>query len=109
MTKGQGLVVRASALRVKYRKGNKVRVRIESMGVHPKNRGRVYPAGIRVKRLCGEAVVVGFVKEDVGHNCVAVEEPPGATRSTAVAVVHPPTCTADPRTMHRIVPRMSFS
>ena len=76
MAKGQGLVIRASAWRVKYRKGNKVRVRIESMGVHPKNRGRVYPAGVRVESLITDVISIGFDKDDVIYHCVAVEEPP---------------------------------
>ena len=69
-------MIRASAWRVKYRNGNKVRVRIGSMGVHPKNRGRVYPAGVRVKSLITDVISTGFDKDDVEYNCVAVEEPP---------------------------------
>ena len=77
-----GLIVAAMAYRVKYRKVNSagqakmIPVRVESMGVHMKNRGGVYPAGIRCKGLCADVVVAGFVKEEVNHACVAVEEIP---------------------------------
>ena len=77
-----GLMVAAMAYRVKYRKVNpdgkarKIPVRIESMGVHRKNRGGVYPAGIRCKSLCAEVLEAGFVKEEVNHACIVVEEAP---------------------------------
>ena len=77
-----GLMVAAMAYRVKYRKvcqdgkAQKVAVRIESMGVHRKNRGGVYPSGVRCKSLCADTMAAGFVKEEVNHACVAVEEVP---------------------------------
>ena len=71
-----GLMMAAMAFRVKYRKVRKINVRIGSMGVHKKNRGGVYPAGIRVKSLCVEVLGAGFVKEEVSHVCIAVEEAP---------------------------------
>ena len=78
------LMVAAMAYRVKYRKVDsngkaiKVWLRIENMGVHKKNRGGIYPAGVRCKSLCVEVVGAGFVKEEVGHAVIAVEEPPVA-------------------------------
>ena len=72
----------AMAWRAKYRKtlpdGKVLRakLRIESLGVHLKNRGGVYPAGVRCKSLCEEAIEVGFVKEELNHAGVAVEETP---------------------------------
>ena len=76
-------VVTASACwRVKYRlvtKDNVIirkKIRIEYLGVHPKNRGGVYPAGVRVKSLAVEVLDSGFVKEEVNHAVVVVEEPP---------------------------------
>ena len=75
-------MVAAMAYRVKYRKANtagqanKIPVRIESMGVHRKNCGGLYPAGIRCKSLCVEVLEGGFVKEEVNHVCIAVEEAP---------------------------------
>ena len=38
--------------------------------------GGVYPAGDRCKNLCIDVVEAGFVKEDVDHAGVAVEETP---------------------------------
>ena len=79
-----GLMVAAMAYRVKYRKLDtdgkvcKILVRIESMGVHKKNRGGVYPAGVRCKSLCVEVLKAGFVKEEFNHAFIAVEEAPVA-------------------------------
>ena len=77
------LMTAAMAWRVKYRRvglDNKVvrtKVRIECLGVHPKNRGGVYPAGVRCKSLCVDVVDVnGFVKEEVQHSVVTVAETP---------------------------------
>ena len=69
----------ASAWRVKYRdmkSKQKIRVRIENMGVHENNRGGVYPAGVRCRDLCTEVLKVGFLKEEFTHALVAVEEKP---------------------------------
>ena len=77
-----GLIVAAMAYRVKYRKVNsagqakKILLRTENLGVHMKNRGGVYPAGITCKGLCVDVLPAGFVKEEVNHACVAVEETP---------------------------------
>ena len=77
-----GLMVVAMAYRVKYRKVGidgkaiKMCVRVESMGVHKKNRGGVYHAGVRCKSLCGKVVDVGFLKEEFSHAFIAVEEAP---------------------------------
>ena len=70
---------KASAWRVKYRdmKGTqKIRVRIENLGVHECNRGGVYPAGIRCRDLCIEVLKIGFLQEEFTHALVAVEEKP---------------------------------
>jgi hypothetical protein len=88
-----GLMVAAMAYRVKYRKMGsdgkavKIAVRIEHMGVHKKNRGSVYPAGVRCKSLCVEVLEAGFVKEEVNHALIVVEEAPveEILRRTAVA------------------------
>ena len=70
------------AWRVKYRKldsaGNVLRMRlpVHTLGCHPKNRGGVYASGLRCKGLCIEVVEAGFVKEEVDHAGVAVEETP---------------------------------
>ena len=78
----QGLMVEAMAFRVKYRKQcqdgsfRKVPVRVEDMGVHNMNRGGVYPSGGRCKSLCQQTFKDGFMKEEVNHACIAVEEMP---------------------------------
>ena len=75
-------MVQAMAWRVKYRKTTsdgkilKMKLRIEALGVHPKNRGGVYPAGVRCKSLCEGAVDSGFVSEEANNNCVVVEDTP---------------------------------
>ena len=76
-------VMTASACwRVKYRKatpdGEMIRKkqRVESLGVHPKNRGGVYPAGVRCQSLTVDVIEAGFVKEEVNHAVVVVEETP---------------------------------
>ena len=75
-------IVAASAFRAKYavrdRDGNimKIDVRVECAGVDKHNRAGVYPAGCAVKRLCHEVLKRGFLKEEVIHVCVAVQEPP---------------------------------
>ena len=84
-----GLMTMAMAYRVKYRQTDsdgkvvRKRVHIQSLGVHKKNRGGVYPAGVRCKSLCAEVVEVGFVKEEVLHSLVAVEERPLAHSAVA--------------------------
>ena len=78
----QGVMVAAMAYRVKYRKhlpdGSfpKVPVRVETMGVHKMNRGGVYPSGVRCRSLCQGTFAAGFVKEELSHACIAVEEVP---------------------------------
>ena len=72
----------AMAWRVKYRKADldgralKLKQRIESLGVHPGNRGGVYPSGLRCRSLCRAVVQAGFSKEEACHQLLAVEEPP---------------------------------
>ena len=79
----QGLVTQAMAWRVKYRvaqpgrAGNcKFPIPIRSLGVHPNNRGGVYPSGLRCQKLCEEVLKAGFVKEEVNHAAVVVQETP---------------------------------
>ena len=36
----------------------------------------MYPAGVRCKSLCQKVLTAGFIKEEVSHVCVVVEEPP---------------------------------
>ena len=72
-----GNVSAAMAYRAKYRVSPSKRVlRLENTGVHKENRGRLYPSGEAVKRLCESVFTKGFIKEEVVHALVAVEEPP---------------------------------
>ena len=77
-----GLMADAMAYRVKYRKVNnagkvvKPFLHIDSIGVHKKNRGGVYPGGLRCKSLCVTVLEAGFLKEEFNHACVVVEEYP---------------------------------
>jgi len=92
---GQGLMVYAMAMRVKYRKHGhngvfrKLMLQVNDMGVHKKNRGGQYPAGVRCKSLRSEALEAGFLKEEVNHCCVVVEEIPveQALRNVASAIL----------------------
>ena len=76
------LVTAAMALRVKYRKTNAngtthlQELPIRVCGVHKRNRGGIYPAGVRCCSLCTDVIEAGFVKEEVNHTCIAVEEIP---------------------------------
>ena len=79
---GQGLMIYAMAMRIKFRKHDhdgifrKVPLPVMGMGAHKKNRGGQYPAGVRCKSLCSEVLEAGFLKEEVNHCCVVVEEIP---------------------------------
>ena len=77
-----GLVCKAMAYRVKYRKLDKdahalkMMLQVQGIGVHPGNRGGVFPSGSRCKHLNQEVIEAGFVKEEVNHAFVVVEEVP---------------------------------
>ena len=78
----QGIMAAGMAWRVKYRKldadGQVVRIKlpVKTLGCHRKNRGGVYASGLRCKDLCTDVLTKGFVKEEVDHAGVAVEETP---------------------------------
>jgi hypothetical protein len=82
----QGLVTQAMAWRVKYRvahtqpsgraANDRFPIPIRSLGVHPNNRGGVYPSGRRCQNVCQEVLKAGFVKEEVNHAAVVVQETP---------------------------------
>jgi len=82
----QSVITAAMAYRAKYRRAHedgkvmRVKLAVGYLGVHPRNRGGVYPAGVRCKTLCREVLGAGFSKEEVNHNCVAVEEVPADQR-----------------------------
>ena len=76
------LAVNGMAWRVKYRKCDdggkviKIKFQVGSLGVHPKNRGSLYPTGRRCKCLIQDVGDVGFLKESLEHACVVVGEMP---------------------------------
>ena len=69
-------VTASSAYRAKYRRKVSLKHHIATLGTHRKNRGGVYPAGLRCKALTVDALEGGFSKEDFAHLLVAVEEVP---------------------------------
>lgn len=81
-TQHHGLMVAAMSYRVKYRHSDSAGkaimrwVRVEGSGTHSKNRGGVYPAGLRCKGLCIDVLLAGFSKEQLNHQSVAVEVAP---------------------------------
>ena len=85
----QSVITAAMAFRAKYRKVHncsaqvqKLKLRIEQLGVHPENRAGVYPGGVRCKNLCERVFDIGFSKEEFSTNAVVVEEaPPDEVRS----------------------------
>ena len=70
-----GLIRRAMAWRVKYRVASR-RIPIASLGVHPMNRGGVYPQPEVVKGLALEILRLGFNRAEADHEGVCVEEVP---------------------------------
>ena len=75
----QGNIIAAMAWRVKYRITDEDVVQwvpIMSLGVHAKNRGGPYPAGLRCRALCESSVTAGFNKEELNHAGVVVQERP---------------------------------
>ena len=78
----QGIITAGMAFRVKYRVKTDMGVvlrrfcPIQSLGVHPKNRGGVYPSGLRCKSLSVDVVDEGFSKEECNYAGVAAEERP---------------------------------
>ena len=76
-----GTVRKAMAWRVKYRmkseKGqDKRRLPLQLLGVHPSNRGGVYPQGEVVKTLGIKLAGLGYNQEVADHQGVAVEQAP---------------------------------
>ena len=82
-----GLIRKAMALRVKYRKHETKRVYVALLhqSVHPKNRGGVYPQDMRLKGLNDTFMSTGFVQEEADHAGVCVEEIPISARDEVKA------------------------
>ena len=78
--KMRGLIVASGAFRAKFRLRDaddrpiKMKLQIKELGVHPDNRGGVYPTGRRCVQLTISVLQKGFSTEEVSHACVAVEE-----------------------------------
>ena len=79
-----GVIRKAMAFRVKYRvcaAGKfKRRTLLASLGVHPCNRGGIYPNEDRVKGLSSTILKWGADMDEADHNGVMVEEIPDAVR-----------------------------
>ena len=75
-----GLIRRAMALRVKYRvstgKSPRQMIPLSLLGVHPQNRGGVYPQGETVMHLGWSIFKAGFSTEEGNHEGVCVQEKP---------------------------------
>ena len=85
---GTGEVIKAMALRVKYRLttdlgARKRRLPLTVLGVHPENRDSVYPAADVVRGLGIELARKGFSQEEADHQGVCVQEPPLNTSAVA--------------------------
>ena len=79
-----GIIREAMAWRVKYRltyNGKaKRRLQIQTMGVHPTNRGGVYPNEDKVMSLGQHILKCGADQDEADHNGVCVEEIPEVER-----------------------------
>ena len=75
-----GLVRQAMAFRVKYRVAKKV-ISLSRMGVHPQNRGGIYPQPDTVRNLGVEIMATGFNQSEAIHEGVSVEEMPFSERA----------------------------
>ena len=74
----QGAMVKAMALRVKYRVSSdsgqtKRRIALHRLGVHPENRGGVYPQEDTVQHLGVRLAREGFLQEEADHGGICVE------------------------------------
>ena len=77
-----GLVRKAMAFRVKYRLDNKKRlIALSRLGVHPQNRGGMYPQPDTVRNLGLKIITKGFNQSEANHEGVSVEEIPCSERA----------------------------
>ena len=78
----EGLVRKAMALRVKYRVSAKIiPVPLCRIGVHPDNRGGMYPQPDTVRNLGLDIMSKGFNQSEANHEGVNVEEVPFGERA----------------------------
>ena len=79
-----GLVRKAMAFRVKYRVSlSKKRIALARLGVHPQNRGGMYPQPDNVRNLGLNIMATGFNGSEADHEGVCVEEVPFCERSSS--------------------------
>ena len=79
-----GLVRQAMAYRVKYRISKERKsISLNRMGVHPMNRGGVYPQPDTVRNLGLKLLKTGFSVHEANHEGVCVEEVPFNERGAA--------------------------
>ena len=77
-----GLVRKAMAYRVKYRlPGQRRKIPLSRLGVHPQNRGGVYPQPDTVRNLGLKIIIKGFNQSEADHEGVCVEEMPYGERA----------------------------
>ena len=72
-----GLIRKAFALRVKYRKGEKIKIPLTSLVVHPRNRSGAFPNGAAVQTLGCKILRTGFNQEVANQEGVCIQEIPG--------------------------------
>ena len=80
-----GILRQAMAYRVKYRVMNqqgkaKKNIPLEFLGVHPSNRGGVYPTVSTLENLNINIVGSGFSEQEANHEAVCVQEVPECAR-----------------------------
>ena len=77
-----GLVRKAMAYRVKYRlPGQRRKIPLSRLGVHPQNRGGMYPQPDVVRNLGLQIMATGFNVSEADHEGVSVEEIPCSERA----------------------------
>ena len=81
-----GLVRKAMAFRDTYRVSmNKKRIALARLGVHPHNRGGMYPQPDTVRNLGLKIMATGFNGSEADHVGVCVEEVPFCERTSSNA------------------------
>ncbi len=74
------LVRRAAAFRIKYRTHDvRIRIPLEQVGFHPKNRDGQPPNGERCAKLCDDILALGFDAEEADSGGVLVQQKPGTS------------------------------
>ncbi len=85
------LIKVACALRMKYRKGDKVRLAPFLVGFHPRNRGGLKPSGMRILELLCILIQKGFDAEEADCGGIVVD-----CQTSMVMVYNTEMCSGDP-------------